>query len=278
MTTPTTATERATRSTPPDGAPLIHDEPVMGTVVSFDIRPGPLSRAEARLALRRACVVLARADAVFSLWKPESPMSRIRRGEIAVGDAPVEVAEVLGRCSEVKAMTDGWFDPWSMPGGLDPTGLVKGWAASRALALLVDAGVAGAMVNAGGDVATAGEPIPGEPWRIGITDPDDRAGLLCVVSSPGGVATSGTYERGAHIVDPFRRLPRTRLRSATVVGPDLVLADAMATGLAAAGAQGAAFVVAAGYGAVVVDASGVTRVVGEAKTEVTTAVGARAPF
>ncbi|HXX89284.1 MAG TPA: FAD:protein FMN transferase [Acidimicrobiales bacterium] len=250
----------------PDREPVLcHDERVMGTVVSFDVRPGPVPLSDARLALRRACVALARADAVFSLWKPDSPMSRLRRGELAQADAPPEVAEVLARCALARHRSAGWFDPWAMPGGLDPTGLVKGWAARRALEVLVAAGVAGAMVNAGGDVATAGSPAPGEPWRIGVTDPGDRSRLLCVVASPGAVATSGTYERGPHIIDPFRGLPRTRWRSATVMGPELDLADALATGLCAAGAAGAQFVAeAAGYTAVVVDDLGRARVVGEA--------------
>jgi len=82
------------------------------------------------------------------------------------------------------------------------------------------------------------------------------------------VATSGTYERGAHIVDPFTGRPRARWRSATVVGPDLDLADALATGLCAAGAEGAAFVVDAGYRAVVVDAHGEARAVGDIAFEV----------
>jgi thiamine biosynthesis lipoprotein len=181
---------------------------------------------------------------------------------MTIADAPAEVGEVLERCAEARRLTGGWFDPWSMPGGLDPTGLVKGWAASRALAVLVDAGVAGAMVNAGGDVATAGEPTPGAPWRIGITNPNERSRLLCAVSSPWAVATSGTYERGAHIVDPFTGLPRTRWRSATIVGTDLALADAMATGLCAAGVEGISHVLVAGYGAIVVDDAGAARIVG----------------
>ncbi len=260
----TTDTSRRTVHADADGTPALHhDERVMGTVVSFDVRPGPLPLGEARLALRRACASLARADAVFSLWKPESPMSRLRRGQIALADAPGVVADVLDLCLEVRTTSRGWFDPWSMPGGLDPTGLVKGWAAARALEVLVDAGVSGAMVNAGGDIATGGEPAPGEPWRIGITDPDDRGRLLCVVPSPGAIATSGTYERGPHIIDPFGGLPRAQYRSATVVGADPAWADGLATGLAAAGAEGAAFLHGAGYGAIVVDDSGVTRVIGD---------------
>ena len=51
------------------------------------------------------------------------------------------------------------------------------------------------------------------------------------------IATSGTYERGEHIVDPFTRARRTAVASATVTGPDLGLADALATALCAGGAE-----------------------------------------
>ena len=204
-------------------------------------------------------------------------MSRLRRGDIALDDAPGEVAEVLELCGEARRRTHGWFDPWSMPGGLDPTGLVKGWAAARALAVLVDAGVAGAMVNAGGDVATAGEPAPGAPWRIGVTDPRDRSRLLCAVASPGAVATSGTYERGLHIIDPFCGLPRSACRSATVVGSDLALADALATALSVSGTKGASSDPGAGYGGIVVDHAGVARVIGDVVVESSLLLGVGAP-
>lgn len=244
------------------GHVLRHDERVMGTVVSFDVRHSETPSAVVRQALRRACAGLARADAVFSLWKTDSPMSRLRRGEAEVEDLPSEVAEVLELCNSARRLSGGWFDPWSMPGGLDPTGLVKGWAAARALAPLMDAAVDGAMVNAGGDVASFGRPRPGASWRIGVTDPFDRSRLLCVVESPGAVATSGTYERGAHLIDPFTGKARTRWRSATVVGADLALADALATGLCVAGAEGAAAIEAVGYGAIVVDDAGTVRLIG----------------
>jgi len=52
------------------------------------------------------------------------------------------------------------------------------------------------------------------------------------------VATSGTYERGYHVVDPRRGTPATELRSVTVTGPDLGLADAYATAALAMGLPG----------------------------------------
>jgi FAD:protein FMN transferase len=220
------------------GEAIRRTEEVMGTVVSFDIRPGLASREGTYLALAEARAGLHRADAVFSTWKPASPINRLRRGELRVGDAPVEVLEVFELCRAARDSSHGWFDPWAMPGGVDPTGLVKGWAARNALRRFVAAGVGAAMVNAGGDVAVAGEPEPGRPWHIGIRDPWDARGVVAVVEATSGVATSGAYERGEHVLDPRTGRPSTPIASATVTGPDLALADALATGLLAAGEPG----------------------------------------
>jgi thiamine biosynthesis lipoprotein len=51
-----------------------------------------------------------------------------------------------------------------------------------------------------------------------------------------GIATSGRYERGDHVLDPRTGNPVTGLASVTVVGPDLGLADAYATALMVMGA------------------------------------------
>ncbi len=219
------------------GAPIRRTEEVMGTVVSFDVRPGLASRQEIYVALAEARAGLHRADAVFSTWKPDSPMNRIRRGDLRIGDAPPEVAEVLELCKVARDISRGWFDPWAVPGGVDPTGLVKGWAARNALRRIEAAGVA-AMVNAGGDVAVAGEPQAGRPWHIGIRDPWDARRVIAVVEAAAGVATSGDYERGEHVLDPRTGRLSSPIASATVIGPDLAVADALATGLLAAGEPG----------------------------------------
>jgi thiamine biosynthesis lipoprotein len=210
----------------------------MGTIVSFDVRLGPATPGSAQVALSRACTRLDRADALFSTWKPNSPMSLLRRKEMALEDAPSEITEVLRLCALARDFSGGWFDPWQMPGGLDPTGLVKGWAADRALAELRASGVGAAMVSAGGDLATFGGPQEGLAWRIGVCDPWAADRLACVVNSPGAVATSGCYERGDHVFDPHTGRAETRCKSATVTGPELWLADALATGLLVAGEDG----------------------------------------
>jgi thiamine biosynthesis lipoprotein len=189
-------------------------------------------------ALRSACRVLHEADAVFSTWNPDSPMSRVRRGELALEDAPVVMRDVLRTCGLARELSGGWFDPWAMPGGVDPTGLVKGWAAQRAAAELQSAGITSAMINAAGDIVVLGEPEPGRPWQVGLRDPRRPERLTCIVPVEGAIATSAHYERSGQVLDPRDGTPAFGLRSATVMGPDLGVADALATGLLAAGAAG----------------------------------------
>ena len=215
---------------------LHHDEPVMGTVVTFDLYDSDAASKDLQSFLDEAIEVLHDADDVFSTFKTDSPISRLRRGEITLGECPSKVAEVLELCRAARTISDGWFDPWSLPGGVDPTGYVKGWAAQRSLEVLRRSAIRGALVNAAGDTASFGYPQPGAAFRIGIVDPAATQRLACIVNSPGAVATSGVYERGGHLVDPHTGRPASRAASATVTGADLGLADALATALAVAGA------------------------------------------
>ncbi|MDX6548947.1 MAG: FAD:protein transferase [Gaiellales bacterium] len=230
-----------------------HTERVMGTVASFTVEPGERGEGHARDAIGSACRVLHEADAVFSTFKPDSPLSRLRRGEAPADDLPPEVLEVLERSARATRLTQGAFDPWAMPGGVDPTGLVKGWAAQRALAELRQAGVEAAMVNAGGDIACFGP----QPWRIGVRDPNSADRLVCVAEVSAAIATSGGYERPDEIVDPRRGRPAAALVQATVIGDDLALADAFATALMVTGEDGLTLLTGEpGYSALIVTADG----------------------
>jgi thiamine biosynthesis lipoprotein len=216
---------------------LHHDEEVMGTIVTFDLYDDDTASDKVVLFLKEAVAVLHEADDVFSTYKEHSPLSRLRRGEITLEECPREVEEVLELCKTARTISDGWFDPWSMPGGVDPTGYVKGWAAQRSLDVLRDSGVSGALINAAGDSTGFGGPRLGAQFRTGIVDPSATQQLACIVQSPGAVATSGIYERGWHLIDPHTGRPSARAASATVTGTDLGLADALATALAVAGEQ-----------------------------------------
>ena len=208
-----------------------HLEQVMGTVVGIS-SPFPLPA----VALARAVGALHEADRVFTTWSP-SPLLAWRAGAPV---APADLAlidEVLGRCALAKEVTGGAFDPWAMPGGVDPTGLVKGWAAQRALDALVADGVTDAMVNAGGDIAVAGRRhgAGGAAWRVGVRHPAQPDAVLAVVEVVAAIATSGDYERPGQLIDPATGRTARVAASATVTGPELDLADALATGLAVGG-------------------------------------------
>ncbi len=227
---------------PDSGVLITHAETVMGTVVSLTAVTGDVPEPTARAAIRAACTVLHAADATFSTWKPDSPLSRLRRGEISLRQAPEEIREVLSLCEAARDASNGWFDPWALPGGVDPTGLVKGWAVERGLAVLHRAGLPAALVNGGGDIACYGTPAPGRRWRVGIQHPWRRDALACVIDVESAVATSGTYERGPHLIDPRTGRPGARAASATVTGPKLALADALATAVAVGGDEALAAV------------------------------------
>jgi thiamine biosynthesis lipoprotein len=234
-----------------------HLEEVMGTVVSFVLRADGLSDGAVREAVQVACATLHRADAIFSTFKPDSPVSRLRRGEITQDEAPQEVRDVLALCRTARTLSGGWFDPWSMPGGVDPTGLVKGWAAARAADDLRAAGVCAAMVNAAGDLAAFGSPEGRGAWQAGIVDPRDPGSLAWIAEVGAAMATSGTGERGAHVIDPHSLVATGHVLSATVTGPDLALADALATAIAAGGREALDHVADLdGYEALCLDRSG----------------------
>jgi thiamine biosynthesis lipoprotein len=224
--------------------PVVHHlENVMGTIVIIDVyaaADGGAGRPEGDLGkqLAEAVAVLHRADATFSTWLPDSPVSRLRRGEITSAQAPAEVAEVLERCAVARDLSGGWFNPWAMPSGLDPSGYVKDWAAQHALSAFSGGGICGVLVNAAGDIASTGGPADGTPFRIGIADPHTPLRLAAIVELTGAIATSGTYERGDHLIDPHSGRPAARAASASVTGPDLGLADALATAVAVAGEPG----------------------------------------
>ena len=133
--------------------------------------------------------------------------------------------EVLARCEELRAETGGYFDVRA-GGRLDPSGYVKGWAVQRAAAF----GCGRFLIEAGGDMVLRGS------WRVGIRHPYERGALAAAITvADCAVATSGAYERGPHILDPFTGRPATGLSSVTVIGRDLGTVDAYATAAFAAG-------------------------------------------
>lgn len=205
--------------------PRRHVEQCMGTIFSLDVRAPGVDHS----VLDSVIAWLHGVDNTFSTYRPDSEINRLRRGEITICQCSPDVRNVLDRCQELSAETNGYFDAYA-DGTLDPSGLVKGWAIQRASEMLTAAGSRNHCVNGGGDVQCAGSAAADTPWRIGIADPLKPGNLAAVVAGIDfAVATSGSVERGLHIVDPHTDARPRLLASVTVVGPRLATADAYAT-------------------------------------------------
>lgn len=147
-------------------------------------------------------MVLERWEAAFSLFRPRSELSRVNRSPARMVAVSPLFAYAAGVALEMAAATDGLVDPtlcgrWSevvlsgrmlsRPVGLalDLNGVVKALAVDEAVEALHGPG----YVSVGGDLAVR------EPVDVAL--PGD--GVIRVIS--GGLATSGTASRGAHLVD-----------------------------------------------------------------------------
>ena len=208
----------------------------MGTVVTFDVRTaGPAGGVAT--ALQAAVGWLHWVDLTFSTYQHGSEVNRLDRGELPAAECSAELRHILALCHELHKKTGGFFDAWATA-RFDPSGVVKGWSIEQASSILVAAGFPDHAIDGGGDVRLRGRPGRGEPWQVGIRhprQPEAYSAALCLAE--GAVATSGTYERGAHVVNPRTGRPATELVSVTVVGPELTTTDAYATAALAMGAD-----------------------------------------
>lgn len=125
---------------------------------------------------------------------------------------------------------------------IDLGGIAKGFAADAVRKLVAETGVPSALINIGGNVVTVGPRPDGEPWRIGIQNPDAPAGeyLGVVEAEDRAVVTSGVGDRffikdGVRyhsVFDPRTGCPaQSGLLSVTVVAENSMEADALSTAL-----------------------------------------------
>jgi len=212
-----------------------------GTVILFELSSQQVREDKLIQAFSEAEKFIHHVDELFSTYKENSIISRLKREEIEISSCSPEVQEVWDLCEKTMELTDGAFNPWLK--GFDPSGLVKGWAAQKCGEIFEKYGVENSLVNAAGDLALRGGLLKGgevTPWEIGIRNPEIKDEIVeSFKINTGAIATSGSYEKGAHIYDPFTNLIAIGARSATVIGPDAAIADALATALVVSGKDGA---------------------------------------
>jgi FAD:protein FMN transferase len=209
-------------------------EHLMGMPISLALRGRHAASAAGHEAWQAVIDQLRHVDAIFSTYRPDSIINRLDLGEFAVAECPAEVAEVLALGREAERVSGGAFSV-ELPTGdgrrrLDPSGVVKGWAAQRASDFLAALDDTDFCLSAGGDIVCHTADPSRSAWRIGIEHPLSPNTLIAVAPiRSGAVATSGTAHRGAHLIDPRTGETPCGVASVTVIASSLTWADIDAT-------------------------------------------------
>jgi FAD:protein FMN transferase len=217
-------------------------EQIMGMPISIHLRGASALTPAGEAAVAQAFKVFREMDQIFSGYRDDSDLMRLRREEVELEEVSPLVEEALAIGERAERETLGAFTTLlPTPDGdlaFDPTGLVKGWAVDRAGVCLLELPGTSSCINAGGDLLVVpSRDLPREgadaiAWRVGIENPRDRSQIASTVSLvQGAVATSGTAARGAHLYDPRTGEMVGRSGSVTVMGPTLLWADIWATAL-----------------------------------------------
>lgn len=216
--------------------------------------------ADSQKAVEAVKTLITDMENTWSAQKETSVIGKLNRGE-TVEDP------LLERVQQLSARTGGAFDPklyslvklWGFTTKeyyvptdeeiavtmtdwqWDLGGAVKGYAGQKAAELLQEWNVDRAILNLGGNVQTYGNKPNGEPWSIGVQNPDGGDPVAVVLANGTiSVVTSGDYQRyfekdGVryhHIIDPKTGKPaETDLHSVTIICRDGLTADALSTAL-----------------------------------------------
>ncbi|MGA2839153.1 MAG: FAD:protein FMN transferase [Steroidobacteraceae bacterium] len=119
---------------------------------------------------------------------------------------------------------------------IDLGGIAKGYSVDRGIEVLKSLGFTRAYVSAGGDSRIIGDRF-GKPWMVGIRDPTKGEGAVItrIPLVDAAISTSGDYERyfeedGVryhHIIDPHTGHSASKVRSATIIGPNATRTDGL---------------------------------------------------
>ena len=156
----------------------------MGMPVSIHLRGDGAWSPSAERVVRAAFETFREMDELFSTYRPQSQLMRMRRGEIGLEACSPLMVDAMAIGEHASRVTQGAFTTLLPTGdgdlAFDPTGLVKGWTVDLACSHLSDLPGVSWCINAGGDLRVGAHPDlprhgPGSiTWRVGVEDPDDH--------------------------------------------------------------------------------------------------------
>ncbi|HJW07983.1 MAG TPA: FAD:protein FMN transferase [Holophagaceae bacterium] len=219
-------------------------------------------------ACEAALAEVARIEAACSTWNPDSAWSRLNaEGRMQLDP---EWTRLLADAKVWSTRTDGAFDPalgrlidaWGLRRGaitpvpaeleaardasgarlmgfdgdtvvlmhgawVEEGGFLKGYALDRMKARLTAGGAPGGLLDFGGQLLAWGSTV-----RVSIADPKDRnRARISFHLHEASLSSSGTSERGRHILDPLSGRPCEAWGSVAVVMPSGFDADCLSTAL-----------------------------------------------
>lgn len=231
----------------------------LGAEAEITLRGDPVGAERALAAARRT---MAEAEALFSLYREDSALSRLNReGRLK---PPPRFADLIALCDRLWRATDGRFDPTVQPlwgalatGGdaaaarrligwdrvevadevvlaqgqaLTLNGVAQGFATDMVAEALAAEGFGETLVNIGEFRAGEGD------WRVGVADPN--GGLLRIATlHRSAIATSSPMVMalgdGSHIIGPNGETPVWN--TVSIEAKTAALADGLSTGLCLVG-------------------------------------------
>ena len=220
-------------------------ELIMGMPITIEIHENEKKSDDERAeAITEILSYFHTIDERFSTYKDTSEITQINRAALKLADASTEMQEVFALSLKTNKETNGYFSIERADGTYDPSGLVKGWAIYNASRLLQEREFNHFFIDAGGDIQVATPKHINKPWTVGIRNPFNREEIVKVVRLRNeGIATSGSYIRGAHIYNPKNSSDLLdQVVSITVIGPNVYEADRFATAAFTMGMNGIAFI------------------------------------
>lgn len=191
--------------------------------------------------IRQSIVFKTRTRGVFDItiapltafWKDQAKQDKLPlREDVMKIKALVDADKVAVSSSDRVTLKDGM--------ALDLNGVAQGFAADEGAAILKANGIGNFFLDAGGEIFTSGVNCEGDPWRVGIKDPDAPKELIETLAlSDKAVSTSGNYEKFFEIqkkrfslmINPLTGYPERDVVSATVIAPTAFEADVFSTAL-----------------------------------------------